>query len=1008
MEQKCGFSSLWRKKKRVVEKSFRNLALLLTLTLLGAISNVSAATVNYSGTWANLTSFISSASVAATGDVLVLNPATLGIINTAVTVGKDVTITSSDPATPLVMSLATTRHFTIGAGGILTLQNITLDGGNIGGGITFSTIDRTLILNSGAIIQNCVSATHGGGISANQTGSIIKVNTGVIIRNNAALSGNGGGIYTIGEITMTGGKINNNFARLSGGGIYTSNATANAVVISGGEIHGNWTGDDSTSAGATGGGIHANAAGSKITLSGTTSFAGNGINNNGKITTGYGGAIDTSGLLEITGDVVINYNASMMSGGGINHSNSTVNALTISGNTVIKGNYSNFGGGISLKGGGTISGNVSITDNGKDAAGKTYTERGGGIYAGSAAMLQISGSGGGTVKISNNAATGDGGGIYADNLNNLTVGANVSFSGNKAFRPWWLENTADSHSYNLYNAPITVAQIKALNQVPNNVSGSNITLSAPPASNPSFKYAYNNYDINFVGSINYVTDWERLRQFVENASGTYSNTLVIYKKSSGQTTDFTANPARMALNDFEDYIENDGGTAPAVFIEVSRNVTIQSANASDVIKLNMPFGRASCHFSLEGSGKSFTLENIILDGMGTGGGVAIYDAMNVTLTLNTGAIIQNCEGGAITISSDSEYSTINVNSGAIIRNNHAQYGGGIGIYTADCQVVVAGGTITGNTADDDGGGIHIWNKGNYTSTITVSSGTIAGNTAGKDGGGIFTADLNKLTVASGVIFSGNKAGSPWFMSRDLGAHSYNPGTPITVTQIKALNKIPNNVSGSNIALSAPPTGNNPFKYAYNNYDVNYVGTFNSDCSYTTSAPVLPTLPAMAVGSNQPGIVNLEILSGLKPTIPGGRLIWDNGSNPQPYNAISTAVTGTRTYYVSQVADAYCPSSPTVPVTLNIIASCPSATASVSQGTINIGAPQASVTVSNQTGINGRWVSNNPDVAVIANGTTVQIGTNVIAQIVGIAPGTATFTYVSNTGAWTTGSVTVNP
>ena len=57
-------------------------------------------------------------------------------------------------------------------------------------------------------------------------------------------------------------------------------------------------------------------------------------------------------------------------------------------------------------------------------------------------------------------------------------------------------------------------------------------------------------------------------------------------------------------------------------------------------------------------------------------------------------------------------------------------------------------------------------------------------------------------------------------------------------------------------------------------------------------------------------------------------------------------------------------------------------------------------------ISGYWVSNNPDIAVVLPGTTVINGTYIEASVQGIAPGTATFSYVCGNGTFTTGYFSV--
>ena len=132
------------------------------------------------------------------------------------------------------------RHFIVD--GSLTLENITLNGGNIGGGIQVN-IDANVTINTGTIIQNCSSVADGGGI--NNNGTLI-MNDGLIFENDAFT---GGGVHVDGgEFIMTGGAISNNEATtpansgqgFGGGGVrLTNNATFNMsgnALISGNRV----------------------------------------------------------------------------------------------------------------------------------------------------------------------------------------------------------------------------------------------------------------------------------------------------------------------------------------------------------------------------------------------------------------------------------------------------------------------------------------------------------------------------------------------------------------------------------------------------------------------------------------------------------------------------------------------------------------------------------------------------------------------------------------------------
>lgn len=97
--------------------------------------------------------------------------------------GKIITIESnSNNNWKLIQNTSVTRHILVY--GTLTLQNITLDGNALGGGIGVYA-NGTLNLNNGAIIQNNVANVDGGGIYVYSNGTF-NINEGAIIQNNKA------------------------------------------------------------------------------------------------------------------------------------------------------------------------------------------------------------------------------------------------------------------------------------------------------------------------------------------------------------------------------------------------------------------------------------------------------------------------------------------------------------------------------------------------------------------------------------------------------------------------------------------------------------------------------------------------------------------------------------------------------------------------------------------------------------------------------------------------------
>lgn len=150
-------------------------------------------------------------------------------------------------------------------------------------------------------------------------------------------------------------------------------------------------------------------------------------------------------------------------------------------------------------------------------------------------------------------------------------------------------------------------------------------------------------------------------------------------------------------------------------------------------------------------GGTATISNCTFDGnTATRYGGAIYmnggtaTISNCTITGNTA----NEAGGAIYV----DYGTLYIKSGTI-SNNTALNGGAIyGNDADDVHVYLQGGKISGNTATENGGGIYF--EDGY---LNISGGEISGNEAGKNGGGVYWCSSDEMLMTGGSI-TGNSTG----------------------------------------------------------------------------------------------------------------------------------------------------------------------------------------------------------------------------------------------------------
>ncbi len=256
-------------------------------------------------------------------------------------------------------------------------------------------------------------------IDANQLDRVFLVNStrtatisGVTIRNGFLTSGNGGGIFNGGSLTVSDSKISGNHGASSGGGIYNNGTLAlmnstvsqNQASIYGGGISNdigylsliNSTLSQNNVPGSSGegGGIFNNGALQNIsnsTISGNSAYYGGGIFNNMSLLMGNstlstnnaglnGGGIYNAGTLNIRSSTISGNNANDVygDGGGIYNTYS----LLLVNSTLSTNNAGNIGGGIYNRSGQTNVDNISILFNYADAyAGGVFNyDAGGAIF----------------------------------------------------------------------------------------------------------------------------------------------------------------------------------------------------------------------------------------------------------------------------------------------------------------------------------------------------------------------------------------------------------------------------------------------------------------------------------------------------------------------------------------------------------------------------------------------------------------------------------------------------
>lgn len=258
------------------------------------------------------------------------------------------------------------------------------------------------------------SAAAGDGAGVESQRSDFTMYGGKITNNHVIESSNneGGGVnmHTGGTFTMYGGEISGNTCPGTGGGVVSAAAY---LKLYGGTISNN-TADE------RGGGVFTNMP---LTISDGITITGNKSERGGGIYT-YDEDITIDGG-KITGNTATY-------GGGVCHIGAYRNyTLTISGSATITGNTATDGGGVYVESGKNTSnwnkGQGALQINGGSITNNTATGNGGGVYINKRGLLTITGG-----NVTDNTATVNGGGVYFNGESKkFNISGNINVTGNK-------------------------------------------------------------------------------------------------------------------------------------------------------------------------------------------------------------------------------------------------------------------------------------------------------------------------------------------------------------------------------------------------------------------------------------------------------------------------------------------------------------------------------------------------------------------------------------------------
>jgi uncharacterized repeat protein (TIGR01451 family) len=304
--------------------------------------------------------------------------------------------------------------------------------GNSGGGIAVS-IGASAELTASTVFSNVAgtsSSHYGGGIFSM---GVLTLTNSTVTSNWAGASG--GGVYQFGNgLIIAGSVITNNNAKYYGGGVYVQASAAAQATISDSEVaHNNATSD--------GGGINASAnvlltVVNDSIFGNTSSGSGGGIYVDGKLTVtetdirnnranSKGGAIWASGILTLTNVHVISNTAGNNGGGVYGDSQVTITGGELRGNAATP--TSNAAGGGLYAAGNVILEGVAVAANSLYSANDNV--RGGGVYGNANVIVYDSALQNNQATTNGWAVSATGGGLYANGtlvLSNTQVISNAA------------------------------------------------------------------------------------------------------------------------------------------------------------------------------------------------------------------------------------------------------------------------------------------------------------------------------------------------------------------------------------------------------------------------------------------------------------------------------------------------------------------------------------------------------------------------------------------------------
>lgn len=623
--------------------------------------------------------------------------------------------------------------------GRIDRAQITGNGKSVDSGAGIYTLGTIYTTASTNVSNN--KGQHGGGICGDGN-AVLNIN-GTQIRNNTA-NGGGGGICSYGTLNLSGSTLTGNTATGDGGAIWYKKGN-----ISGCGITGNT----------------ANNIGGGVSLSGGTStLTNNNIDNN---KANQGGGMYTDGNLTISSGTFNNNNASGNGGGIISNGTVTMNSGSIT------NNYSGWnGGGVNSHAtfnfnGGAIQSNTAywlggnihvqavdninnkqsvftVTSKNPISGGKAEGSGGGGVCVyGTGAKLILND---GTSVKDNTAPTGGGiNGNAAVEMKNATISGNKATSNNGG----GIELFSDQYGTGSFKMTSGTIENNTAASEGGGFHGPNFTMTGGTIQKNNAGTVAGGVLVNGTGACSM-------------SGGTITNNTSTYSGGGllvDDNTPFTMGGGTISNN-------TAGGDGGGIYND-NGNITLSGGSVTgNKANVNAGNGGGICN---SGTGL-VSLKGTVSVNNNTaylGGGIAgDSDGASDSLQISEKAVIsQNTakfSGGGIYY----ESGVVELNGGTI-KENTAKFGGGAYIYGGTYSM--DDGKISENTVSAKGGGLLL----DCLDEGTITGGTITGNTVtGTDnnyGGGIYAADC-EVTMTGGSISentTGCKLGQAYYQGGTL-------------------------------------------------------------------------------------------------------------------------------------------------------------------------------------------------------------------------------------------------